>query len=184
MAIKLYHLKTNVKSPSSAVVYPEGKIYNTIYDFAVAGKITGDALPVNLIGRCQSGISAEQLTKLDYLHSFGGIPIFSNKLIEIFGEISTDLTCIRTTLISGSVEFEFNIVKIIKRTQLVDYARSGIGSGNFLHGTYFRNDINLDFLIARENNPLCQSIFAVSERFKKIALKHKVNVLFKEVAYA
>ena len=79
----LYYLKTNVKSAENAVLYSQGKIYDAIYDFAVSGTLQSDQLPKNLYGKCQPGIGANELKRLDYLHSFGGVPIFSNNLLGV-----------------------------------------------------------------------------------------------------
>ena len=182
--MRLYYLRTSVKSVANAAIYPNGKIYDAVYDFAVAGTLEKKSLPKKLVAKCQDGISASDLKNLDYLHSYGGIPIFSNKLLDSLKDLASEICLTKTTIIADGVGAEFNIAKILKREQLVNYQKSGIGTANFMAGTYFNRKPEINFLIARDGNPLCQSVFAVSDKFKKLALENNLNVIFKEVAYA
>lgn len=182
--MKLFHARTNVKAPANALIYPPGKIYDAVHGYAVAASLQAEALPQNLIARCQDGLSKSDLSRLDYLHSFGGIPVFSNRFLDAMGELGGEIEYRKTQVLMGGERFEFNIGRVLNRMALVDYEKSGIGNGNFLAGTYFLRDLAPGFLIARERNPLCQSVFAVTEDFVNLAGKHRLHILFKEVAYA
>ena len=180
----LYYLKTNVKSAENAVLYSQGKIYDAIYDFAVSGTLQSDQLPKNLYGKCQPGIGANELKRRDYLHSFGGVPIFSNNLLGSIKDISKEVDFVKTIITAEGVEVEFNIAKILPRVKLLDYKKSGISTTNFLAGNYFVRDIEESFLVAREVSPLCQSTFVVSSKFREACAQKHLNVGFKEVAYS
>jgi len=175
--MKLYRLRTKVKSPANAVLYPQGKIYDAIYDFAIFKKLDPKNLPKYLIGKCQWGISADQLLKLDYLHAYGNIPIFSNKFLETANNINLEMDFVKTTIMAEDVQVEFNIGRILNSIEILDHEKSKIGSGD-----YFLNSMQSDFFIARDS--LQESVFAVSERFKDWASKNKLNIGYAEVTYS
>jgi hypothetical protein len=182
--MKLYHARTRLKAPANALIYPPGKIYDAVHGYAVAGRLDAGDLPDNLIARCQDGLSKSDLSRLDYLHSFGGIPVFSNRFLDAMGELDGEIEYRKTQVLMGGERFEFNIGRILNRMTLIDYEKSGIGTGDFLASTYFLRNLASGFLIARERNPLCQSVFAVTEDFVNLAGKHRLHILFEEVAYA
>jgi len=181
--MKLYYLKTKVKSPSNAAIYPQGKIYDAIYDFSITEKVGSNELPKNLVARCQPGVSADDLLKLDYFRAYGEIPIFSNKFLSAATKINLEMDFVKTTLIAENAEAEFNIGRILNRMEIVDHDKSKTGSNIFV-GIYLRRDIESNFYIAKEKNPLREHIFVVSDRFKSWASKNKLNIGYREVTYS
>ena len=167
--MNIFNLKTNVKSPSNAAIYPDGKIYDSIYDFFVSGNDSNSSK--NLVAKMQPGIKSSDLHSIEYFHAYGGIPIFSNKFVNSFDGIANELVFQKTTLIAEGDSVEFNIGKILKRKKLINYEKSGVGLDEKFSGYFYRDEIDVDFLICREINPLCHSVFVVSEEFKKYAKK-------------
>lgn len=182
--MRLFYTRTNTSSPANALIYAEGKTYDAIYKYSVAGTLASGDLSENLVARCQSGLSEADVLKADFLHAFGGIPVFSDRFLDVMHEAGKEIEYIRTHVVVGGRKLQFNLGKILNRVEMLNYEKSGIGTDNFLAGTHFRSDLKPGFLIAREANPLCQSVFAVSDAFVALARKNALNIHFKEVVYA
>ena len=128
----------------------------------------------------QEGISAERIAKLDYLESFGSIPIFSGRFVTAMrGVLSREVEFFECTIMCEGQSFQFFAAKLLKRLQLIEYEKSGVSEEKIssLPDIVLRT-FEDSFLIAREKNPLRAYVLIVTDEFRTEAAKYQLQMDF------
>jgi hypothetical protein len=176
-----YYLRAKVKSSAHNVVFKAGKTFDRIEEFFVAGDDPpGTPFVAPLVGQLQDGVRATALPKLDYVPSFGGVPLFSPAFVEAMGDtVKAEVEFHPCTITCEQTPFEFFVARLLRRLHLLDYPASGLveGAGRF-QANHLRRDLDDDFLLARERHELKCYVFVASERFKAAVEKHKLGIGF------
>ena len=176
-----YYLKAKVKSPSHNVVFKSGKTFDRIEEFFVAGgDPPGTTFLPPLVGELQDGVTASMLPRLDYLPSFGGVPLFSEAFVQAMGNaLKNEAEFHPCTVLCEQRPFAFFVARLLRKAHLLDYPASGVGEGAArFQANYLRPDLNEDFLITREEHELKCYVFVASDAFKTAVERHKLGIGF------
>lgn len=187
MAVTGYYLRAKTKSSAHNVVFKAGKVFDRIEEFFVVGSDPpGTPFVPPLVGQLQEGVKASALPKLDYLPSFGGVPLFSPAFVRTLGEqLKDEVEFHPCTVICEQVPYEFFVARLLRRLPLLDYPASGmIEGGPRFQANYLRRDLEPDFFLAREQHELKCYVFIASERFKAMVEQHKLGIGFEAALVA
>lgn len=182
-----YYLKIKAKSPAHNVVFKAGKTFDRIEEFFVTGDDPpGTPFVPPLVGELQAGVKASALPKLDYLPSFGGVPLFSGTFVAALGETLRDEVEFHPcTVHCEGQPFAYFVARLLRKLPLLDYFASGIGEGAArFPANYLRGDLVEDFLLARERHELKCYVFVASDAFKSLVEKHKLGIGFEAAPIA
>lgn len=182
-----YYLRAKVKSPAHNVVFKSGKTFDRIEEFFVAGDDRpGTTFLPPLVGELQDGARASMLPRLDYLPSFGGVPLFSEAFVQAMGDALKDEAEFHPcTVRCEQTPFSYFVARLLRKTHLLDYPASGIGeSAERFQANYLRLDLNQDFLIAREKNKLKCYVFVASDAFRTAAEECHLGIGFEPTLVA
>lgn len=182
-----YYLRARTRASAHSVVFKAGKVFDRIEEFFVAGSDPAGTLFVPpLVGQLQEGVRASALPKLDYLPSFGGVPLFSPAFVRVLGEpLKDEVEFHPCTVICAQAPYEFFVARLLRRVQLLDYPASGmVEGGPRFQANCLRRDLEPDFFLAREQHELKCYVFIASERFKTAAEQHKLGIGFEPVPVA
>lgn len=182
-----YYLRAKTKSSAHNVVFKAGKTFDRIEEFFVAGgDPPGTAFVPPLVGQLQDGVKASALPKLDYLPSFGGVPLFSPAFVRSLGEmLKDDVEFHACTVYCEQAPYEYFVARLLRRQQLLDYPASGmVEGGPRFQANYLRRDLETDFLLAREQHELKCYVFVASERFKAAVEQQKLGIGFEPALVA
>lgn len=182
-----YYLRAKTKSSAHNVVFKAGKAFDRIEEFFVVGTDPpGTAFVPPLVGQLQDGVKASALPKLDYLPSFGGVPLFSAAFVDALGEqLKDEAEFHPCTVICEQAPYAFFVARLLRRVQLLDYPASGmVEGGPRFQANYLRRDLEADFYLAREQHELKCYVFVAGERFKTAVEQHKLGVGFEPALVA
>jgi hypothetical protein len=185
MAVTVHYLRAKVKSSAHNVVFKAGKVFDRIEEFFVVGNDPpGTPFVPPLVGQLQDGVKAASLAALDYLPSFGGVPLFSPKFVHVMGELlKNEVEFHPCSVICEETSHEFFVARLLQRRHLLDYPSSGLGEGaGRFQSNFIRSDLDEDFLLAREQHELKCYVFVASERFKQAVEKLKLGIAFNPAA--
>lgn len=180
-----YYLRVKSKSPAHNVVFKAGKTFDRIEEFFVTGNDpTGTPFGPPLIGEVQSGVTPAALPKLDYLPSFGGVPIFSSRVVAELGDtLKNEVEFHSCRVLCDGEPNEMYVARLLRRMHLLDYSSSGLGGGTArFQSNFIRPDLDENFLLAREQHELKCYVFVGSERFKAEVEKRKLGIAFDPAA--
>jgi hypothetical protein len=183
----VYYLRAKSKSPAHNVVFKAGKTFDRIEEFFVTGNDPpGTPFVPPLIGEVQSGVTAATLPRLDYLPSFGGVPVFSPRVVAELGDIvKNDVEFHACRVLCEGEPHELYVARLLRRLHLLDYPSSGLGEGAArFQSNFIRSDLAEDFLLAREQHELKCYVFVASESFKAEVEKRKLGIAFEPAATA
>lgn len=181
----MYYLKARAKSPAHHVVFKAGTVFDRIEAFFVVGDDPpGAVFRPPLVGALQEGVKASQLPKLDYLPSFGGIPLFSEAFVRAMGDTLTGEVAFSPCIVMCEQQsFAYFVARLLRKAQLLDYRASGIGAGAAqFQGNYLRPDLDGDFFLMRERHELKCYVFVASEAFRTMVEAHGLGVGFEPAA--
>lgn len=176
-----YYLRAKAKSPAHNVVFKSGKTFDRIEEFFVAGgDPPGAAFLPPLVGELQYGVKASMLPRLDYLPSFGGVPLFSEAFVQAMSDkLKGEAEFHPCTVLCEQRPFAYFVARLLRKRRLLDYPASGLGEGSAqFQANYLRVDLNEDFLIAREENKRKCYVFVASDAFRTTVEKHRLGVGF------
>lgn len=182
----LYHLTPQIRQPDKFVVFGAERAWKRARELLIEGSGKPPHPGEKLRARTQEGIWRAELTDIDFIHSFGGIPIFSRRFKE---EIPTDLfEQLEFHAIDIDCEgscLQMFAARVRNRIQLVDYEATGVfrEPSQFLPFRLLPG-INENFLIARDTHALCQHVYVVTSRFKALAQELKLKIGFREALIA
>ncbi len=182
-----YYLKSQARSPAHHVVFKAGAVFDRIEAFFVVGSDPpGTAFRPPLTGALQDGVKASQLPKLDYLPSFGGVPLFSESFVRSMGgALRNEVEFFPCTVLCGQQPFTYFVARLLRKAHLLDYPASGIGEGaaRFQANT-LRPDVEEDFFLAREHRELKCYVFVASGAFKAAVAAHGLGIGFEPAPVA
>lgn len=177
----VYRLKANARSPSHNVVFKAGKVFDRIDAFFVSGDDPpGTAFRPPLEGTLQPGVRASALHRLDYLPSFGGIPLFSAAFVQALGDVlRTEVEFHPCTVLCEDRPHEWYIARLLRRVHLLAPASSDTGDGAMRsQADCLRADLHEDFFLARERNELKCHVFVASDAFRAETGRHGLHMGF------
>lgn len=180
----IYYLRAKTKSPAHNVVFKPGKTFDRIEAFFVAGNdLPGTKFLPPLVGELQPGIPASMLPRLDYLPSFGGVPLFSEGFVQAMGDVlKGEAEFHPCTVWCEQQPFTYHVARLLRKTHLLDYPASGLGEGAArFQANYLRRNLVEDFLLAREQNDLKCYVFVASDAFKLAVEQHGLAMGFEPV---
>ncbi len=174
MAVSTFYLRGKSRAFAKNVVFKAGKTADRLDDFFVSGKSAPKTpyLPP-ILGSMQEGVPIKKLLKMDYLPSFGGIPIFSLRFVEQMSkQLADEAEFFDCKVFCDGTSTTFFVAKLLRRMHLLEYEKSGVFRDEI---TFLRNVVRTDlassFWIAREEHPLKCYVFVVSEQFRVEALR-------------
>lgn len=176
-----YYLRTKAKSSAHNVVFKPGKTFDRIEAFFVAGNDSpGTPFRPPLVGELQPGVKASMLPRLDYLSSFGGVPLFSEDFVRAMGDALThEVEFHPCTVWCEQQPFAYRVARLLRKAHLLDYPASGLGEGAArFQANYLRPDLSEDFLLAREQSDLKCYVFVASDAFKTAVERHGLGIGF------
>lgn len=181
----VYYLKTKARSSAHNVVFKAGKAFDRIEEFFVAGDDPpGTRFLPPLVGELQYGVKASVLPTLDYLPSFGGLPLFSPTFVRALGEeLRHDIDFHPCTVQCEQEPFAFFAARLLRKVHLLDYRASGLAPETARsRSNFLRGDLHADFLVARERHPLKCYVFVASGAFKEAVEHHRLKIGFERAA--
>ncbi len=180
----LFFLRSIVDFPDHYIVFPTDSAWRRARKLLVEGPTGVRAPPVPLRAKAQSGLKLAHMSTLDFFPSFGGVPFFSLDFRERMPPQVTN----EIDFFDCDVECESRVVRLLAgrintRLEIVNYAASGVGESTSLFLPFkVRMDISESFFIARERHPECQSIYVVSEGFKRFAEGAELKVGYQKAS--
>lgn len=139
-------------------------------------------------GIAQKGFTHNLLSKTDYLINtrFGGIPIFSERFMEKTSQYLSDkIDFYSCKILLNKEYYNFYIGRIRHILPIIDYEKSGyrqLANGDKIlsEPTIIKEDVDERLLIVRDST--YKSIFVVSDLFKQIVEKEKLQIGFHNTA--
>jgi hypothetical protein len=134
-----------------------------------------------ITGVAQSGITDKLICKLDYLHAFVSIPIFSIKASEIIKkECSDDIDFLPCKVAVDDVLHDFMLARIHKFLPLIDHeATANAQKISIFAPDIFNKDMQDNFFMARDT--ASPTTLVCSSRFCDLCDRNKLNIKFSEI---
>lgn len=182
----LYHLTPQIRQPERFVVFGADRAWKRARELLIEGSEKPPHPSEKLRARTQEGILRSELTEIDFIHSFGGIPIFSRRFKEeIPPGLSEQLEFHPIDVDCEGSSVQMLAARVRTRIQLVDYEASGVfrEPSQFLPFRLLPG-IDENLLIARDTHALCQHVYVVTSRFKALAQDLRLKIGFREALIA
>jgi hypothetical protein len=182
----LYILRSKMEQISPYAIIDMEKFNRKYYEFFIEQKGDGKFLNYTTVKfKAQEGYTVDNIEMEDFINCTTPIPIFSEHFVNSVSKyLADDISFYPCIIICEGKIFTFYIGKILKNGSIVneelsEYRQLRDGSNVIHRIKYNENLTNDEQYIARDQKKTY--IYAVSEKFKRLAESKNLNIHFKEV---